>query len=130
MPPRVTIKEGAAPASATSELMGSAAQEVTVSDGRGRQISLKKPGLLAQYRLVEAMGAERAANDRLYMMCLPLTYLAAIDGEPVSIPPTYLGIEALVQRLDDAGLEAIMLGVQENWGAPDPEATKAALKNS
>ncbi len=125
--PRVTVNDGPG---AVKELTGAAVKPVVVDDERGRKITLQKPGILAQYRLVEAMGAERAANERLYMMVMPLTYVAAIDGDPIAPPTSYLGIEALIQRLDQEGLEAVLKGVSANWGASDPEATRQALKNS
>ncbi len=128
---RVTLNEGAPVAgNAVTELMGHAAQEVVVTDAQGRKITLKKPGILAQYRLVEALGAERADNNRLYMMVMPLTYVAAIDGDPVVLPANYLQMEALIQRLDEAGLEAVMKGAEAHWGPADAEATRQALKNS
>jgi hypothetical protein len=111
----------------SAELLKAAKAEATITDSKGRAIVLKKPGVLAQYRLVEALG--KTASNEVYMgMVLPLIYIASIDGEPVSAT-NKLQIEALIQRLDEDGIQAVMKGVQDNFGAPDPGADKAALKN-
>lgn len=103
------------------------AQEFDVIDAKARVIKLRRPGSLAQYRLVEAIGD--AASNQTYMgMVLPLIYIASIDGEPVTTR-SKAQVEALIQRLDDDGIKAVMEGVQANFGSPDPEADKAALKN-
>jgi len=113
---------------ASEELVAQARSEFDVTDSAGRSIKLRKPGVLAQYRLVEALGD--AAQNTVYMsMVLPLIYVASIDGNPVRTQ-NKVQIEALIQQLDEHGIKAVMEGVQENFGSPDPEADKAALKNS
>lgn len=102
--------------------------ELAVTDSKGRSIKLKKPGVLAQYRLIEALG-ESAKNEVYMGMVLPLIFVSEIDGDPVFLPTSKREIEALIQRLDEEGLEAVMLGVQENFKRADPDADKAALKN-
>ncbi|MBO4120286.1 hypothetical protein J5T34_05970 [Cupriavidus gilardii] len=97
----------------SEEVVARAAAEVTVPDARGRQITLRKPGVLSQFRLVEAMGPEAAANDTYRFMCLPLLYVAAIDGDPVLQPTTKMELEALIQRLDEDGLIAVQEGMAQ-----------------
>ncbi|AOY93831.1 hypothetical protein BKK79_20000 [Cupriavidus sp. USMAA2-4] len=97
----------------SEEVVARAAAEVTITDAKGRQITLRKPGILAQFRLVEAMGAEAAANETYRMMCLPLLYVAAVDGEPVLQPTSKLELEALIQRLDEAGMVAVQQGIAQ-----------------
>lgn len=112
---------------ASQELIKAAKSEATITDEKGRVIVLKKPGVLAQYRLVEALG--KTSSNEVYMgMVLPLIYVASIDGESVSTG-NKMQIEALIQRMDEAGIQAVMKGVQENFGSPDPDADAAALKN-
>lgn len=100
--------------------------EADVLDARARVIKLRKPGVLAQYRLVETLG-ESASNQAYMGMVLPLIYVASIDGEAVNAR-TKMQIEALIQRLDEEGIRAVMEGVQEHFGAPNPEADREALK--
>lgn len=112
----------------SAQVIAQANAEVIVTDASDRTIKLKKPGVLAQYRLIDALG--ESAKNRVYTsMVLPLIFVAEIDGEPVSVPNTKLEIEALIQRLDEAGINAVNKGVAEHFGGGDPEADKAALKN-
>lgn len=116
------------PPSATDQLLASAAAQSIVKDSRGRMLTLKKPGVLAQYRLVEALGD--SAKNEVYMgMVLPLIYVAAIDGSPEAPPTTKMEVEALIQQLDEEGIKAVMEGVQKYFGNPNLEADKATIKN-
>lgn len=112
----------------SEELIAKAAAEQVVTDASGRVITLRKPSMLAQYRLVEMLG--ESAKNQVYMgMVLPLLYVTGINDDKLPALSTKREVEALIQRLDEAGIEAVMKGVQENFGASDPEADKAALKN-
>jgi len=123
MAPKVTVQ------TPTDQVLASTSTEITVTDAKGRAIGLKKPGVLAQYRLVEMVG-ESAKNEVYMGMILPLIYVTTIDGDPVCLGKKS-ELEALIQRLEEAGIGAVMAGVQEHFGVlPDPEATKAALKKS
>lgn len=111
----------------SEQLVKAAQSEVVIVDARGRNIRLRKPGVLAQFRLVEALG-ESASNSVYMSMIIPLVYVAEIDGDPVRTG-SKREIEALIQRLDEDGVTAVMERVRDTWGASDPEADKAALKN-
>jgi len=120
------VKEGTETPS--QQVIRSATAETTVTDARGRTITLKKPGILAQYRLVEMMG-DSASNETYMNMILPVLFVSAIDGEAVLAPNTKREIEALIQRLDEEGIAAVVAGVQEKFGAQvSVEAGKAAVK--
>jgi hypothetical protein len=62
-------------------------------------------------------------------MVLPLLFVAGINDDRLTALSTKREVEALIQRLDDDGVAAVMEGVQKHWGPQDPEADKAALKN-
>jgi len=111
----------------SDQIVQQANAEVTVSDERGRVIKLKKPGVLAQFRLIEALG-ETAKNEVYMGMVLPLIFVTSIDDDPVYQPASKREVEALIQRLDEDGIAAVLQGVQENFGKTDPEADKAAVK--
>lgn len=109
------------------ETIKPALAEVSVTDAKGRIIKLKKPAILAQFRIVEALGD--AAKNPVYVgMVLPVIYVAAIDDEPVDFPLTKLEVEAIIQRLDDDGFDAVAKGIEANFGAKDSEAEKALVK--
>lgn len=112
----------------SAELIAKASPEAAVTDARGRVFTLKKPGVLSQYRLVDLLG-DSAKNEVYMAMVLPLTYVSAIDGDPSAQPNTRLQLDALIQRLDEDGIAAIMAGVEKHFGTSDPEKDKASLKN-
>lgn len=70
-------------------------------------IGLKKPGILAQYRIVEIVGD--SAKNEVYMgMVMPILWVCEIDGDPQPAPTTKRELEALIQRLGDEGVGGIM----------------------
>lgn len=107
------------------EVVKAAMAESSVTDARGRKITLRKPGALAQFRLMEAVGGTNAGYIH---MCMPLIYVAAIDGDSVSPIRTKGEVEALVQRLEEDGLVAVSEGVETNFAPPDPQKDVEALK--
>jgi hypothetical protein len=111
----------------SEQLIKQASAEVIVTDSNGRTITLKKPGVLAQYRLIEIL-ADSAKNEVYMGMVLPLIYVSAIGDAPVMQPSSKREVEALISRLDEEGINAVMQGVQDNFGRTDPEADKEALK--
>lgn len=113
----------------TEQLVAETNASFEVQDSRGRSITLRKPGVLAQFRLIEALG-ESASNTTYVSMVLPLLFVAAIDGDPVAQLTSKRQVEALIQRLDDSGLETVMTGVEKNFSKPDAEKDKEALKNA
>jgi len=119
---KVTLKE-----SPTTQALAKADEFHIVVDARGRTIKLKKPGVLAQYRLIEALG-DSAANQTYMGMVLPLIYVVAVDDLTVNPPKLKMHVEALIQQLDEDGITAVMEKVAEVWGKTDPDADKAELK--
>jgi hypothetical protein len=111
-----------------AQVLAKAAVEVTVTDARGRQIILKKPGVLAQYRIIEVAGGEAAKNEVWMSIVVPLIFVTSIDGDLIVQPTSRLQLDALIQRLDEDGLDAVMKGVKANFLVGDPEVDKAAIK--
>lgn len=115
----------------TDHVTADARQSYTVKDSLGREFTLVKPNALAYFRLVKMLG--QAGGNSAYMSLVsPLTYLSAIDGENVPFPATERELDALIQQLDDPGIEALLKGVVDHWGkkSDDTEAQEKALKNS
>ncbi len=119
---KVTVHE-----TPTEQVLAEAASTVSIRDAQGRVIVLKKPGILAQYRIIEVAG-ESSKNEVYMRMVLPLIYVTELDGIPISQPANKLQLESLIQRLDESGVEAVMKGVGENFGSVDPEGDKSAVK--
>jgi len=125
---RVQVHESAAQ-TPSQQVTAKANETHEVRDSRGRRIVLKRPGVLAQYRLVEVLGA--TAENKVYMsMTMPLLFVVSIDGEPVHPPATKREIEALVQLLDDDGLAAVIVGVEKHYADKENGASeKDRIKN-
>ncbi len=114
----------------SEQVTASAKREFEVTDSAGRRLTLKKPPFTAQFDLVALLG-EKSRNSMYHTMVMPLTYVAAIDGEAVPFPQSERELRALIQRLDEHGYAALADGITEHFGASASEASKeAALKNS
>lgn len=121
--PKLTVHE-----SPTAQVIAAAKAEFVFTDAKGRAITLKKPGVLAQYRLIEALGPS-ASNETYVSMVLPLIYVAKIDDDVLTPPTTKIQVEALIQRLDEEGVAGVMENVQANFGKPDPKQDEVNVKN-
>jgi hypothetical protein len=62
-------------------------------------------------------------------MVLPMTYVVEIDGVPVNQPNSEREIEALITRLDEEGVAAVMQGVQDNFGQQSGDDARDEIKN-
>lgn len=117
-------------ATPTQEAIAAGTKTVEIEDkATKRKIVLRKPSVLAQYRLIETLGNERASNQTYVLMVMPLMYVVSIDDLPVPPMVKHSEIEALIQRLDESGVAAVSEAVLENWGqAKSPDETKDTLK--
>lgn len=126
---KVTLHDSAVEAP-TKQVTRDANFSMDVETSDGRKITLRKPGVLAQFKMIEMLGGAAAANQVFVNMVLPVTFVVAIDGDPVSRVTTRKELDALIQRLDEPGIEAVMEAVPANFGKQqDPEEAKAAVKN-
>jgi len=110
----------------SQEIVAKAATEVDVTDERGRTLTLKKPGLLAQFRITEAMGPEAAENNAYRAMCMPLLWVVAIDGDRINPPSTKAEIEALIQRVEGDGFVAIQEGIGKHFSGVSQQSVESA----
>lgn len=113
----------------SQQLIKKAGASVTIDTPNGLQVTLRKPGVLSQFRLVKMLG--EAAKNQVYVgMVLPITYITGIDGKPVNYPNNEREIEALITRLDEDGVTAVMQAVDEHFGAQSkPEEVREEVKN-
>jgi hypothetical protein len=119
---KVTVHE-----TPSQQVLAKAAEEFEATDSTGRVFKLKKPGFLAQFRIVELVG-ESAKNDVFMNMIQPLIFIVGINGEPVFMPTNRLQLDGLITRVDEHGFTAISKEIIARYGNKDPEAEKAALK--
>lgn len=72
---------------------------------------MRRPGALDRLRLFKAIGPSLAGNDRYVGYAMLAMCVTAIDGVPQPAPANEGQLEALVQRLDDAGMAAVGQGL-------------------
>ncbi|WP_458763567.1 hypothetical protein [Cupriavidus basilensis] len=111
----------------SEQIVKEAAKEISATDARGRVIILRKPGPLNKLRFFEAMG-ESSSNPLWAGVVVQLMYVASIDGDAVLTPSTKREIEALYQRLDEDGLDAIGKALPGNFGLSGGEVDEEAVK--
>lgn len=127
---KLTVRDGGESGGGVTpsqELIRQALKESIETDETGRRLTLRQPGPLAQYRLIEALG-DLAMNQAYMAMVTPLTYLSAIDGVPEPAPKSKLELEALITRLDQAGMDTIMKWYMLNVLGPAQDAMDAAKR--
>lgn len=128
---KVTINPGAqrqADASAPSRaVVAQAANEVTVTDSAGRNIVLRKPNPLTKLRFIDAMG-ESSANRLWAGTVWPLMFVVSIDGVVVPPPAQKAQIEALFQRLDEHGYEAVDQAHQAHFASEGAAVNEDLVK--
>lgn len=98
-----------------------------ITDARGRRISVRRLSALDRMRLYAAAGPELSNNIQWIGVAAVAASCAAIDGDPVPKPASRMQVEALVERLDDDGLEAIAEVYKKTFGvgAEEDIAAKA-----
>jgi hypothetical protein len=101
----------------------------TVTDKRGRKITIRRVGPLLRTRLYKLMGAENSRNIPLlgeYQMAISVV---AIDDEQIPFPTAESFISALLDRLDDDGLQAVAKGWRDNKWVDIEEGDPVSIKN-
>lgn len=121
---RVTVEKTLTP---SEEIIQQANRSFSVTDARGRKIGIKKIGALDRMKLFEAVGPENCKNEAYLGYASLAFHVISIDGEPEMRPANQRQLEALVQRLDDDGFEAVAQGVKDHF--VPAESGMDAVKN-
>lgn len=98
--PTITIKP-------SEEIIKKANEVVFVNAGEMR-IGLKKPNVLRQYQIVEALGAESAKNEVFMGMVMPLLWVVSIDDDDQPYIASRRELDSLIMRLGDEGIGAVL----------------------
>ncbi len=109
----------------SKQIIAGATQPIEVTDSAGRRITLVKAKPLQKLRFIAAMGAN--SSNQLWVGTVgALMHVSSIDGAAVNTPATLGEIEALYQRLDEHGMDAVYEGVAQlsGEGADKDEAKK------
>ena len=93
--------------SPSARIVAAGLQSSSVTDADGRVLEVRRPGALDRLRLFKAVGPGLAVNDRYIGYAMLAMCVVGIDDVPVPQPSNEGQLEALVQRLGDAGMVAI-----------------------
>lgn len=94
------------------QIVSAAAAVLSVTDGQGRLLEVRRPGALDRLRLFKAVGPALAENERYLGYAMLAMCVQSIDGVPVPAPVNEGQLEGLVARLGDAGLVAVSQGLE------------------
>lgn len=78
-----------------------------VRDAAGRVIELRRLGVVEQLRLFKVLGPELSENRAYVGLARVAAAVAAVEGVPVPFPANEAGIEAVLERLGEAGVEEV-----------------------
>lgn len=117
------------PDTPSQTMVKGAAQTGEKVDSRGRCIIVRRLTSLDRMRLFAAAGPELSKNENWIGLAALAASCVGIDGEQVPKPASRMQIEALVDRLDDDGMEAIAAVYQETFGVTATEDVAATAKN-
>lgn len=116
-------------ASPSEEVVRDANAVVHVTDARGRKWGVKRLGPAKRMRLFAILGNDLAQNQMYLGHAALAASVVDVDGEEIPFPQTALLLEALVQRMDDDGLEAVAGAIAEHFGVKGSDEVVAAAKN-
>ncbi len=91
----------------SQQIIAEASREFELTDEVGRVLRIRRPGALDRLRLFKAVGPALASNDRYVGYAMLAMCVTSIDGVPQPAPANEGQLEALVQRLGDAGMVAV-----------------------
>ncbi|MBV8634516.1 MAG: hypothetical protein JO002_08510 [Burkholderiaceae bacterium] len=85
--------------------MEPASEMASTIDAKGRVLKIKAPDIVAQARFERVFGGE---NMKYRLIMGALNWLRVIDGETIVQPASLLAYEALLQRVGEEALCAIV----------------------
>jgi hypothetical protein len=97
--------------------------ERVITDKAGRKLTLRKFGVLETLRLFKALGPELSANNAYIGVASYAGSVAMIDDIPIPYPVSEASLEALIERLGEDGMEAVM-------AAAKPVAIEAVIADA
>jgi hypothetical protein len=86
--------------------------ERVITDKAGRNITLRKFGVLEMMRLFKALGPELSVNRSYLGMAIVASSVSMIDDVPLPVPVNEAGVEAVMERLGDDGAAAVSAAIK------------------
>jgi hypothetical protein len=110
---KLTVKTAPSP---SEQIIQDANRIVHVKDGKGRQLGIRKLDMSRRRRVLKVLSDEMSRKQQYLGLVMVAACVVEIDGEEISLPVTELQFDALIDRLDDAGFEAVGEAIQEHFG--------------
>ena len=98
-----------------------------VTDSKGRVLTIREPDFLQEARINRIVGEASTNVGFMCGYCLPAIHIAAIDGEPVLFPTSYLQLEGLIARVGREGRDAVATYLEDRQKGA--EAHTDSVKN-
>lgn len=124
--PKIVIHDAPSPSEAIVQAAKKAAE---VTDVLGRKIRFRKLGAGPKQDLAEIVGPDRIANHLVFTQAFFAYSVTHLDGEEIYPAASYREIRAMIERLDDEGIEAIGNGYVAAFGSPGEQIEASAVKN-
>ena len=102
-----------------------------VVDGLGRRLGVKRISASLRRKVLKALTAESGEKGQLFVMGATACCCVSIDGDLIPFPTTELQVDALIDRLEQEGLNAVSTTLAVKFSPPKKEGdSKDELKNS
>lgn len=99
-----------------------------IYDSLGREIVIKKPYFLAQFKLIAMLGDFISKNEVYMKMVMPALYVDSIDGIP-SVITTKNELDAVISRIGEDSYTSVIEAIREKF-QPEEEGGKEEIKKS
>lgn len=97
----------------TEEILRAATETKTVIDPLGRNVTVGRFSIQRRRTMAKIVPAELQEAPALMRLATPAMCVQAIDGTVVPMPQSFLQLEALIDRLDMPGIQAVATAVLE-----------------
>lgn len=92
---------------------------ITITDDNGREIEIRKLKPIDQLRMLEIIGPENSNNGPYLGYAVFAYSVTKLDGQPIPRVSSKLALEAIVTRLDEAGINAVSKGFKQLYADDD-----------
>ncbi len=92
----------------SEEILRAATETKSVTDSLGRSLTVGRLTIQRRRTRAKLVPAELQSSPDFMALATPAMCVQAIDGTPVPLPQSFLQLEALIDRLDVPGCEAVL----------------------
>ena len=108
----------------TQQVVEDANRVEYTTDALGRTLGVTRLNAKLRRRVVKALSPSQGEKSQYLFMAMISCACVSIDGTPVPFPTSELQIDALIDRLEQEGMDAIGLCIALNFPATKAEELK------